>query len=501
MVPKYHLFENGVWFDFAELIPKTLTGFMEYLVDTDDLDPSIMYEAQFCGGYDGAGSFSVYRNSSSGSPNQILVAMRLMKIVEKVSGQLVYVEKSMGPDTEIPIAIIPGKESHDLVKAIGQKLETEVLACQNQIFDINGNDKTFQFSFKFEPSQCDKKLFLDLSGAGGGYCLHCNTTMEDAQNQDLIVEGFPMDRNIKDLNERFQELDSKGLIDARKKGDYSQRTGLTHEPIWKELDPTKYIPVLHAWINALKLFERLCYLQNSRKSFPNEWPKTGPGIRLSKEAKLAQDTAKKVFSAQAKATMKLTLNMADIGGTSGNSDTGNNAREFFSAKNREKVLDLYDFHGNDRDSLRDLLQRWNVVLRVQSSIELIDVPDFVDYCKETYIKTKDLFPWHTIPGAMHAVLAHSPQQIQSNGGYGLGQKSESPLESLHYFMRIFEKYQSRKISTEACLYDTMKRLYLKSCQLVRSQRLEKKPAKHEISFLSQDDKIVQSFFISNQIEE
>ena len=353
----------------------------------------------------------------------------------------------------------------------------------------------FQFSFKFEPSQCDKKLFLDLSGAGGGYCLHCNTTMEDAQNQDLIVEGFPMDRNIKDLNERFQALDSKGLIDARKKGDYSQRTGLTHEPIWKELDPTKYIPVLHAWINALKLFERFCYLQNSRKSFPNEWPKTGPGIRLSKEAKLAQDTAKKVFSAQAKATMKLTLNMADIGGTSGNSDTGNNAREFFSAKNREKVLDLYDFHGNDRDSLRDLLQRWNVVLRVQSSIELIDVPDFVDYCKETYLKTKDLFPWHTIPGAMHAVLAHSPQQIQSNGGYGLGQKSESPLESLHYFMRIFEKYQSRKISTEACLYDTMKRLYLKSCQLVRSQRLEKKPAQHEISFLSQDDKLVQSFFI------
>ena len=78
---------------------------------------------------------------------------------------------------------------------------------------------------------------------------------------------------------------------------------------------------------------------------------------------------------------------------------------------------------------------------------------------------------------------------------------ESPLESLHYFMRIFEKYQSRKMSTEACLYDTMKRLYLKSCQLVRSQRLEKKPANHEISFLSQDDKIVQSFFISNQIEE
>ena len=78
---------------------------MECFVDTNALDPSVMLEVKICGGFDGAGSFSIWRNSSHESPNHVLVGMKLMSISEKVSGLPVYVEKSMGPETEIPIAL------------------------------------------------------------------------------------------------------------------------------------------------------------------------------------------------------------------------------------------------------------------------------------------------------------------------------------------------------------------------------------------------------------
>ena len=51
---------GGMWADFPDLVAKTLEGFITCFC-YKEMDPSEMYHAYFSGGFDGAGSFSIYR--------------------------------------------------------------------------------------------------------------------------------------------------------------------------------------------------------------------------------------------------------------------------------------------------------------------------------------------------------------------------------------------------------------------------------------------------------
>ena len=84
--------------------------------------------------------------------------------------------------------------------------------------------------------------------------------------------------------------------------------------------------------------ERLAYLHNARHAFPNGIPIAKAGIKKGNEANRAIENAKLEFSIQAKNTLKLSLNMADGGGTGGNSDTGNTVPSRFSPLLRQQHL-------------------------------------------------------------------------------------------------------------------------------------------------------------------
>ena len=96
---------------------------------------------------------------------------------------------------------------------------------------------------------------------------------------------------------------------------------------------------------------------------------------------------------------------------------------------RDHVLDLMEPYDNraQREKLRRIIQRVNVMLRVMSSSDKIDVDNFHAFNLKTYVDLLKLFPWMDIQDSLHGAF-HSAQLIKEyNNGFGLGQYEEGMI--------------------------------------------------------------------------
>ena len=108
--------------------------------------------------------------------------------------------------------------------------------------------------------------------------------------------------------------------------------------------------------------------------------------------------------------------MVDSGGSGGSTDDGNTYRKLFSEASREKFLDLFDakdgsFSEELRMSLRELIQRFSVILRVVNSHGKVDTSAFEVYCKATYVLLLTTFwdedtdsAWCSVPNSVHRLV-------------------------------------------------------------------------------------------------
>ena len=65
--------------------------------------------------------------------------MRLYKIV--MDGQIIYLEPSLGPETEWPIGLIPSKEEKPVLKPLFKRFEDEIKIAESTTQDIVIEDK------------------------------------------------------------------------------------------------------------------------------------------------------------------------------------------------------------------------------------------------------------------------------------------------------------------------------------------------------------------------
>ena len=219
-----------------------------------------------------------------------------------------------------------------------------------------------------------------------------------------------MDRDIEEINSEFQRLENAGMLTAaakrKEKGDYHIRNGITKEPCFKKIDCTKFLPPLHFWICSLDHMESFGYHINTPLEKFNNKKRAmrGFGPRKGKVAtEYIEDTAKKNFIDKAKqGPLGLLLDSPTGGGsTSGSTDGANNGRAFFSEKNREKVLDLYEVNDEDREKIRRILRDINVIARVANSTKKIDVPKLKQFGKEAYLFKVQAFEWASLPVSLH----------------------------------------------------------------------------------------------------
>ena len=110
---------------------------------------------------------------------------------------------------------------------------------------------------------------------------------------------------------------------------------------------------------------------------------------------------------------------------------GKFAKEAFSLKKREKILNLFDFESPEqKNEFREVLSHFSVSLRIISSRDPINVLKYSDFNKKLFKKIRNLFPWMLSNKTVHNFLGHAHQAIQKNGGYGLFHRSEAPLEAM-----------------------------------------------------------------------
>ena len=131
----------------------------------------------------------------------------------------------------------------------------------------------------------------------------------------------------------------------------------------------------------------------------------------------------------------------------GNTDNGPVARAVFSQKNREHVVNLFDFDEGDLETravVTDLHQRFSVILRVINCTSEVKVAKFRQFCIDTnmimctYPKIKWMAPNNTI----HKWMGHAWENIYKNGCHGLGQLSEGALEHAHQTVKFSHKHLS-----------------------------------------------------------
>ena len=123
------------------------------------------------------------------------------------------------------------------------------------------------------------------------------------------------------------------------------------------------------------------------------------------------------------------------------SDNGNNSRLFFNPKNRDDVINLLeDAPITDKIAFSKILQDTNILCRIANSTQKFDLEKVEKFCSKAYLHRVKSFPWAILSTSTHRGFGHIVKLMRKNGGRGLGNLSESPLESAHKILRtVFAK--------------------------------------------------------------
>ena len=238
-------------------------------------------------------------------------------------GLVVYKEKSLGPETEVPYFVIPGKETRDAVSSIVAKMKPEMVTCNdhNNPLTIMFSGSEIKLFCKIKTSQVDRKMIDQICGCGGAICVLCNATRTQANDPNWVSQGMPINREIDDVIQMANSLFyANGTKRPGKKNISSDdRNGVTQIPMEKgELGVMRNIPQVHSWINSCGYFQHIGHHLNARvfkQGLSN-------GRNRTKEENEAIKLAKLQFQSNAKyGPLALRLGEAD-GVSGGTSDTG-----------------------------------------------------------------------------------------------------------------------------------------------------------------------------------
>ena len=529
IMPKLITINDGIMARVIDVARCTLNRLPDDVIETLSEkvgnDSSVVFKANFNAGLDGSGGFPVYNSksflgSTANTSNLITAGMSLNSIeIDDDSNHLVYVaNKACAFQNQRPIALIPGKESRDNIKDIVSALDIGIFQGRNNenLFDFK--DFKARFKININLSQLDTKMIKTITGLTGAYCTACTISEAEARNIQNVSNGFKMNRSMKNLEQLVNELkvlnpNGEEFIPKNTR-DYEKRQGLCTPPITKA-DVCSNITVLHSYLNALTFFERIFYALNAgvlkmSSQFNN--------IKLTPEERLNLNKARERLAAKARTSpLFIKIDTHNSTSSAGTSDTGNLARKFFSDSARNDVVDLIEGTGedpnNNKEKVRDLLQRFSIVLRVLSSKSLkIRYSNFQIFCSETYLAILNYFDWVHIPGAIHRLLGHLPERIHANADYGLGNLSEEGLESSHKMVRRFRQLGARKSGLKENLIDVYCHWWAQSdgkiqassrnyqCQNCFDVKLTKRgktlPAPtYQISFTENDDDSIFEKFI------
>ena len=440
---------QGVYFPFLKALQITTARLLESgLKDKSrsDLKMELKY------GFDGSGSHAIYNQKDNvDSNNMILTVFSPLNI--KAGRTLVWEEDSPNAaSTQRPLMLQLGKESRDTLEAQGL-LNADIDTMTKDGFSVGGekvmvNDVHTMF---------DRKAANIYLGCTGAYCDLCTKSKEDCLRHIKEGQLFSIDRDVQTMHSIFDDLvDEDGEI-IKHPHDYDTRQGQTHKPIPNH--NVKSTQVLHGLLRSFDHFMKA--VVHVRAGVYN-WSEVKGSY-----GKLFVDKSKDALRSALANSLHMKWDQPDPTGKGGTTTTGNIARRLLY-KNRETVINELEVEW--RDKFAKWGQHLSIILRVISSRCDVNVPAFRDFCLDLYFFIVNTFPWVSITGSVHKVLGHSWELIELNCGRGLGALDEAGMEGCHKVLRDVRTRLSRKISQEANLTDTIRRMWCTSDPVVNHER-------------------------------
>ena len=308
-------------------------------------------------------------------------------------------------------------------------------------------------STDIDVSGMDSKMIRSNNGRTGSFCYLCRTSRAEAHDLAIVERGFFCDMSAEDLIEKIEdwmgevpreEWENYEFVSAR--GDEKVRFVVKHAPFSTVVDTVHCYAVLHTGLLRLfGWFEQLLI----RLASDCPW-NVGALPPLAKQRK---ENAEEEWKGE-----KLGPLIGFRHLRAPNQVTGNMVKVFFSEERRGEVLEAVgslkawqlsrgrDMTVEEKENLRLLLQRLNVINRVMSSDSVVKIMDFRSFCLETYSMILRNFPKASITETVHRLLSHSWEFMVLNNNCGLLRYGEGGSESMHHVERANRQHGSRKVS-------------------------------------------------------
>ena len=204
-------------------------------------------------GLDGSERHAIYNQLGNVETHNMIIWMWVPLSVSQSQGECneVWGEGApCSPDAARPIMITMGKENSELLAKIVPPVDVEIGELQQNGVTVEDNGKMYTLKVEFHCSMNDGKMQKLLLGRGGGFCVLCPFSADEAVSPDQIKDGFEIGNvDIATLNALYENLadDDKGV--KKHQGDYKDRMGLTQNPISAYNVAT--FPILHALLRGL----------------------------------------------------------------------------------------------------------------------------------------------------------------------------------------------------------------------------------------------------------
>ena len=90
----------------------------------------------------------------------LFVGLRIYELTftNSTNDDVAWEEQSLGEETEIPLRLVPGKETEELVEAIYKELEGEILDCNNCDIPVEIFSVEVIINIEVEFTQADQKI-------------------------------------------------------------------------------------------------------------------------------------------------------------------------------------------------------------------------------------------------------------------------------------------------------------------------------------------------------
>ena len=359
-----------------------------------------------------------------------------------------------------PISLTRTDEVRDVLKV---ELEPFFEVIRNDYkSNIMVNDKPVEITCKTECSMVDGKMVSLLQGDSGAFCHLCHVSRSDANDPDLIAEGFEITKDYESCTAAWDKLQS-GEIAYQS----CERQGQCHENILKA--NLSCFSLLHFKLRSLDFAQNILYHLSAGQRI---WRETGQVQTIVKRQKQA-------CIDHVRTTIGMLMDSPC--GSGGNTNTGPLADRYFSPENRQFICELIS-NEEDRMNYERLLTLVNIMLTVTQSVDgkkNVRVSKVKSLGIELMAHVRTSFlnangqPWIMITPSIHQICAHSWQFFELNDGSSIAKWSESPLENWNKYLRSFQSgpaSRSRQLSIKENIHDIFKRVLIISHPEIASKK-------------------------------